>query len=70
MDRRQAPIVILNASSGSCTSVFLDRRIDIASYIIASSLDVDDFFLSWGKGHLVNRLFAKILSSSSEGLSV
>ena len=65
-----APIVIPKASSGSCTLFFLDWRIDVASSIIASSLDLDDFLLSWGKGCSVDRLFPRILSSSSEGFSV
>ena len=42
----------------------------MASFIIASSLDLDEVFLSWGKGRLVDRLFSKTLSSSSEGFSV
>ena len=54
MDQRLAPIVIPNASSGSCTLFFLDRMIDTASSTIATSLDLVDFLLSWGKGRLVD----------------
>ena len=70
MDRRLVPTVIPNASSGSCTLVFLDRWIDMAASIIAPSLDLGEVFLSWSKGNLVDRLFSNILSSPPEGFSV
>ena len=70
MDQRLAPIVIPNPLSGSCTLFFLDWRIDMASSITVSSLDWDEVLFSWVRGRLVDRLFSKILSSTSEGFSV
>ena len=70
MDHRLAPIVITKRFVRILQFIFLGSKDRMASSIIVSSLDLDYFLLSRGKGRLVDRLFSKIFSSSSEGFSV